>query len=65
MDKPNVAELKKRFNNMNILPYPKPRSSSINNELSSSSSEPSLSEKLKNETSNPLFGKRFNLFKCK
>ncbi len=55
MDNPSFAEIKERFNKMNNFPYPKPRASTMENELSSSN--PSISEKLKSETSKQSSGK--------
>lgn len=46
MANPSFAELKERFNKMNVLPYPKPRSSSIDNGTSTDSTGP---DKLKND----------------
>jgi hypothetical protein len=56
MDNPSFAEIKERFSKMNVLPYPKPRTSMTENELSSASNS-SVSEKLKTETSNQSPGK--------
>ncbi len=54
MDNPSFAEIKERFGKMNVVPYHRPPASTINNE---SSLDPSISEKVKTESSNKSFGK--------
>ncbi len=57
MDTPSFAEIKEKFSKMNNLPYNRPRASTINNEPSSVAASPSVSEKLKTESSNQTLGK--------